>query len=206
VIVPIVEGQGDAKAVPVLLRRIFEHHGEYTLPIGKPIVRPRQQITKPEELEKWVGQAVQRAGCTAVLVLLDADEECGNRVTPLGPELRARAQAVTDLPVFVVLANKEFEAWLLAGIEGLREAGRVYEDAEAPLDVEAMSHPKGNLSGLMGPDGPYGETVDQASFAHLFDMGWALQRSRSFQKLWKDVDDLLSQLGSPTQPPPAPGL
>jgi hypothetical protein len=204
VIVPIVEGHGDAAAVPELVRRILEYHGEHTLGVGKAIRRPRQQLVRPGELEKWTGLAARTPDCDAILILVDADDDCLGRTTPLGPELRQRAQAVTTLPVFVVLANREFEAWFLAGIEGLRRHGRVSETAQAPVDAEAIRDGKGAMSALMRPREPYGETADQASFARLFDMGWALQRSRSFRKLWKDLDDLLTQLGSPTQPAPAP--
>ncbi len=35
-LLPIVEGEGDERAVPVLLRRILEHHGRYDVQVLKP--------------------------------------------------------------------------------------------------------------------------------------------------------------------------
>lgn len=109
-VLPIVEGHAETESVPVLLRRL-----------GIPCVRPfrvkRNKIVKPGELESAITFAtMDRTGVTAVLVLLDADDDCP---AALAPALLERARAVSPLPVSVVFAVREFEAWFLGGLESL---------------------------------------------------------------------------------------
>jgi hypothetical protein len=118
-IVAIVEGHGDANAVPVLLSRILRFMNVDAVHPDKPIRLKRQRIVKEGELEKAITQLAmkKRRNAGAILVLLDADKNCP---ALLGPELLRRAQRVTHLPVAVVLAKKEFEAWFLGCLESFR--------------------------------------------------------------------------------------
>ena len=115
----IVEGHGDVAAVPVLLRRIQQQCDPAAyLEIARPIRIARHKLVKPGELEKAVAFAAnQVASPRAILVLIDADDDCP---AELGPELLARAKRVRpDVPIGIVLAKYEFEAWFLASLESL---------------------------------------------------------------------------------------
>ena len=81
-----------------------------------------------------------------------------------------------------VLANREFEAWFLAGAES-RNGKRGFTYVEArEFDLEATRDAKGWLSERMGAN-RYRETTDQPAFAALLDLPLAYARSRSFRKL-----------------------
>jgi Domain of unknown function (DUF4276) len=181
-IVAIVEGHGDAEAVPVLVRKLLLDHSDFD--DVKPHRVHRQKVTKPGELEKVVEFASMREDCTAILVVLDADEDCP---ATMGPNLVARATtAVGHMPVGVVLANREFEAWILAGIAGARGVRGIAADADAPPDPDRVPSAKSRLQGLMGTRS-YLETDDQAALAERLELSSARANSRSFRKLEKEI-------------------
>ncbi|MBN1420967.1 MAG: hypothetical protein JXP34_19505 [Planctomycetes bacterium] len=86
-IVPVVEGKAEEESVPILLRRIIRVHDR--LSIARPWRVHRNRIVRDGELEN-VLQAVYRlrGDCGAILILLDADDDCP---AALGPQLQARA-------------------------------------------------------------------------------------------------------------------
>ncbi|HEX2077141.1 MAG TPA: hypothetical protein VHG08_05515 [Longimicrobium sp.] len=110
-LVPIVEGHAEVRSVPVLMRRLG-------VDVAKPFRVKRNQVVRPGELERAVQLAVaDRAAASAVLVLLDADDDCP---AELAPVLLRRCRQVTDVPVSVVFAVRELEAWFLGGVQSLR--------------------------------------------------------------------------------------
>ena len=116
VIRPIVEGYGEVKAFPVLLRRLVEEAQAWT--IGRPIRRTRSQFVQKAGVEEAVRLALKEQDCGAILFLFDGDDDCP---AELGPTVQAWAAAVaTHIPCSVVIAHREYEAWFLAAIESLR--------------------------------------------------------------------------------------
>ena len=119
-IVAIVEGDGEVKAAPTLIRQI---HGEVSpgapLDVGRPIRVRRNRILKGGELERYLALAANIAGADGgILVLLDANGDCPAH---LGPEILQRAsKARPDLRIEVVLANCEYESWFIAAIDSLK--------------------------------------------------------------------------------------
>jgi hypothetical protein len=78
----------------------------------------RNKVVREGELERAITQAVRdRPGVAAVIVILDADDDCP---AELGGLLLNRSVTATDKPVGVVLAKREFEAWFLGAKESLR--------------------------------------------------------------------------------------
>ena len=194
----IVEGQGDVAAVPVLIRRIAaDLYPELAIDIPRPIRVHRNQVVQPDKLEQEVELAARRIGEQgAIFIILDSDEDCP---AELGPELLRRAsQAHSNLPVAVVIAKNEFEAWFLAAAESIRGRRGLGNDIQSPDDPEAIRDAKGWLSNRMESNNSYSETTDQPALTALFDIEQARQTD-SFDKCYRDIVRLLSELRDITE-------
>ncbi|NBD35623.1 MAG: DUF4276 family protein [Chloroflexi bacterium] len=193
VIVPIVEGHAEVAALPILMRRLVAQLERYEIHIARPVRVKRYQVVRPGELERALTLAQRRPeGCDAVLCLLDADDDCPKE---LAPRLIDRAQSASaDLPVAVVLAKSEFEAWFVGSLESLRGVRGITEIAMAPEQPEAIRDAKGYLSHQMIPGRRYVEVDDQPALAKHFDLALARHRCPSFDKLFRDVQTLLQAI------------
>ena len=184
------------KAVPILLRRIVARVlPGFSIRIPRPIRVKRQRVLKAGELERAVALAAKRAGARGcILVLLDANSDCPAR---MGPELLQRALAARpDLPIRVVLAKVEYEAWFLAAAESLAGRQGMADGTVSPTDPESVRNAKRWLSERMPPGRPYRETLHQPGLTAVFDVD-AARAAPSFDKMWRDVTDLL-QLAAPS--------
>lgn len=192
-IVPIVEGQSEVESVPVLLRRVRERLRTYGVDVARPFRVKRNSVVRKGELERAVRQAVRsrdNAGC--VLVLLDADDDCP---AELAPSLLERCEQVTNLPVAVVLANKELEGWFLGAKESLRGVRGIRDDTVAPPDPEGIRGAKERLTQNMAGGRRYSEVDDQPALADKMDLDLTRRRCPSFDKFLRDVERLLQQIG-----------
>lgn len=181
----VVEGHGDQKAVPVLVRRFMQEQAlRYDVEVMQPFRVKRGRFSK--SFNDYENALIFLSGSAdVVLVILDADDDCP---VALADELSNRAKkAIEHVPVHVVVANREFEAWFLAGIDSLREYRGVPTDAECPADVETIRGAKGRFEGLL-ETGVYSETIDQAKFVAALGFESASTNSRSFRKLVKALE------------------
>ena len=193
----IVEGQGDVAAVPVLIRRIAaERYPELAIDMPRPIRADRNQVVRPNELEQEVKLAAQKiSGQGAIFIIFDSDEDCP---AELGPILLHRAlQVCPNLPIAVVLAKHEFEAWFLAAAESLRGRRGLKNDINPPNNPETIRGAKEWLRQRMKSGRTYRETRDQPALAALFDMEQARQAD-SFDKCYRDIVRLLEELRKET--------
>ena len=188
----IVEGHGEMEAVPILIRRIAAEL-DPGLVLRMEIFRvPVSLLLKTGELERCVKIAARKLeGKGAILVLLDCDDGCPAKD---GPPLLARArEARPDLPIAVVLAKKEYEAWFIAAAESLRGHRGLPDDLVSDPQPEEIRGAKGWLSEHMPKGRPYVETLDQPALTALFDIHTARQAD-SFAKFYRDVMALLNVL------------
>ena len=188
-IVAIVEGDGEVKAVPVLLRRIGAAVAPLAaLDVARPIHVSRGRFLKGSGLEGYVSLAASRAGPDGrILVLLDANGDCPAK---LGAALLRRARtARPDLLIEVVLAKCEYEAWFIAAADSLRGTRGISSAANVPPDPESIRGAKEWLRARMS--GPYSPTADQAALTARFDMTAARRRAPSFDKMWRAVGVLM---------------
>lgn len=159
-ILPIVEGHGEMEAVPALIRRVAAAYApEARVDVGRAIRTGRSDIVKPNGLERVMELAARqtRSG-DGILVVLDADDDLP---CELGPALLARAASVRpDRRTRVVIANREFEAWFLAGARSLQGRRGLAGDIEPPTDPESVRDAKGWLSARTGRAHSYKPTVD----------------------------------------------
>jgi len=194
-IAAIVEGHGECEAVPILIRRIAETIDPGFVPRVLPPLRvPASRLLKEGEMERSVDLAARKLqGRGGIVIIVDYDRESCCPAED-GPALLQRAVAVRgDIPIAVILAKREFEAWFLAAAESLRGQYGLPNNLEPPPDPEAIRGAKEWLSDRMPPGRSYAETTDQPAFATVFDMN-AARRADSFDKCYRDVKRMLEQL------------
>jgi hypothetical protein len=189
----IVEGHGEIEAVPILVRRITQEvYPNLVVQLIPPVRVPKSRLIKQRELERtveFVARGVGQQG--GILILLDSDDECP---ATLGPGLLARARQVrAGLPIRVILAKREFEAWFLASAESLRGRRGLADNLESPPNPESIRGAKEWLTARMSEGRRYVETLDQPALTASFD----LQRARaaaSFDKLFRDVLAVIAEI------------
>lgn len=107
--------------------------------------------------------------------------------TRIGPVDKAGREALRE-EGHGVLANREFEAWFLAATRSLVASGKLPVGVDEPREPESVADPKGWLSTAIG--GRYSETIDQPSFAAMFDLAEA-RCCGSFDKLVREFDAMV---------------
>ena len=188
----IVEGHGDTMAVPVLLRRLAEVREDFRLSISHPIrVHKDQFIRREDEFRRKLLLAVAKAQGGAVIILLDADDDCP---VALASSLRDRAQQIAPgSNVHPLIACREYESWLIAGIGTLAGKRRVRTDATPPPNPDEIRDAKGWISEQM-LSGRYHEVLDQPAMTAIFDLQHAQAASRSFRKFTETFSAILESL------------
>ena len=189
----IVEGHGEMEAAPILIRRIAENlYPELEIRTPRPIRVSRNKVVKAGELERRVEFAARKiSGQGAIFILLDSDDDCPAH---LGPELRLRALQVREnLPIAVVLAKHEFEAWFLAAAKSLRGQRGLRNNLQAPSNPEEIRGAKEWLSQQVEGDKTYSPRLDQPGLTARFDLEQA-RRADSFDKCYRDIVYLLDEL------------
>lgn len=170
IVAPIVEGHGDVAALPVVLRLI-----NAALIVAKPVRFPRTRLLQSVHLVRAARIAAANVpGHGAVLLVMDADEDCA---ATLGPELQQRlAECLPpSLPARVVLAVREFEAWIVGG-----DVQYKFDDPDAAGRLKDR---------IKAAHGKYSETADQPRLAARIDVQRLTEQSRSFRRLRKVVEE-----------------
>ena len=204
-IVPIVEGHGEERAVPCLIRRWLRHrrlHRYFVVPDlainakGSGRMKAAYDRMRHIGIEHYISAAL-RYRPDAIVVVLDADDECLVRPpgNGLGPELLGRARAVAnDTPLAIVVANREYEAWFLASLTSIRAAGLLPSHTRLPdpLAPEGPRDCKGLITKLL--DCPYEETVHQLALTRGVTFSpRAKFRAPSYGKLLRDLERLVRE-------------
>lgn len=205
-VVSIVEGRGEERAVPALVDRWIKQHRLYAqfeaVPsalcargVGSLVAAPRNP-GEQRGVEYYVNIA-RAQGAGAVLVVLDADNECVQRASsgrePLGVEILRRARACArDLDIAVVVADREFEAWFVEHRVSLEVLN---PDAwEGTRPVEAVADCKKVVGAMLNRR--YDPVIDQPKLAAklpLLPVGAEALAgvSRSYRKLMAALAQLM---------------
>jgi hypothetical protein len=192
-IASIVEGHGECEAIPILIRRIA-HTLDAALAISvHPVLRvPRARLAKQGEIERTIEFAARKnASQGGILVLLDCDDGCPVQDAP--KLLRRATAARADLPISVVLAKREYEAWFLAAAESLRGKRGLPFDLVGPSHPEEIRGAKEWLASRIPRGQGYSESSDQPALTSLFDMN-AARCADSFDKCYREIVRLLNLL------------
>lgn len=187
-IIPFVEGAGDQAALPLLLRRILYDQQEWQWQVGKPY-----QVHNLGTLKKYLPYYLQRASnetdCAAILIELDLDNGCPKE------EAEQLAEQIRKLnlvpPVAIVFAHREYETWFLASLPTIAGHYNLPANLTYDKEVEAKRGAKEWLDYHMRPQSTYKERFHQAKFSQLIDIELAYDNSRSFQRLYDAVAELL---------------
>ena len=189
IIAPIVEGHGEVSAVRELITRIGSELFGTWINVAQPFRLDSARMRKPDELAKAIRVQAARVGdLGGVLVLRDGDDDDVRCPVKLA-ELLDPPPDLVPVPVEIVIAFHEYEAWFLAAVESLRAHAAVNDDATSPADPEARRGAKHQLEGLMLES--YKETLHQAKFSALIDLDVAASNSRSFRRMIHAVEVLL---------------
>lgn len=192
VIASIVEGHGEERALLGLLQRLIPHlvPGAYA-DVQRPHRVPRDRMLKRDPLAQALTVVMARhPRPTSVLVLLDADDDCA---VELARQLRGHAQEThANVALVAVVAVREFEAWFLAGADGLAGLAGLPGDLVPPSAPEAIRGAKEWLSHRMPRGTTYQETAHQPSFAKRFDLDAARSGAPSFDKFCREIEFVLT--------------
>jgi hypothetical protein len=187
-LLPVVEGDGEVAAVPILLRRICQEvYGRFDVTIRHPWRLPRSKMVIPSEIARVYQVLAQGAsGTGAVIVILDQDDDADV------PDLAQRVRGpMGDMaPIQVVVARREFEAWFLGGAVSLRAHRSVYDDASFVGDPQAPRDAKGRMMTIMHER--YRETLHQPAFSQILSIELARRRCSSFEHLVGAVGHLIA--------------
>lgn len=178
----VVEGPGDAKSLPLLLRSWLQGRGDYRDLLGQPaICNGRDRAIVANGLERYIAAVVARPGCKAILVVLDSE---GDPVCELGPDLLRRAKEATKLPIIICLAERNWEDWLYASSETLGLRDLVYSANSRGLSaiVQALR------------PGKYVKPTWQPRLTARMDITSASARNRSLARMLDHFDSLLANL------------
>lgn len=190
----IVEGHGEAAAVPMLLRRLVGWLApDLEVNVVAPLRLPKGKILKESELGRAVELVARKAGPGGpILVLLDADDD---PACVVGPRLLGWARATrADREIGVVLAVREYESWFLAAAGSLAGQRGLPTNLTAVADAEQRGSPKRWLDTRM-PEG-YSEALDQPTLTWALDLE-AARAAASFEKLVRDVARLIGRQAPP---------
>lgn len=190
-ILPIVEGEGDMKAVPELVRRIAIAKGHYALVV----CTPQRRGDLPKVLQRFNDfyTTALLEDCP-VLWVLDYDcEQCVDQSADIQKlQDRAFAMAPGKACAFAFMVQ-EFESLFLAGHETTR---RVFSDIPPsvvfPADAEAVRDAKGWLSEARPKGSAYKPTQHQSKLASQVDLDRLRLRSPSYVRFEAAVEGLLS--------------
>jgi hypothetical protein len=209
----IVEGQGEERAVPALIQRWLRHERHYDFTIDDRAIcahgvnnlvsaRPnanRRTANRQRGVEYFVDFAAKQAD--AILIVLDGDKCCTKRAKAraeaLGPELLRRARATAShVPIGVVVADPEFEAWLLMPpcLEAMKTDNRIAAD-RWPSDLSDLSRKpdcKGVLRSLLVQG--YSPAADQHTLSEYLQFtGRFLAASPSYGKVLRELARLTTE-------------
>ena len=199
-IVPVVEGDGDVAALPELLGRILlEKYDRPDVMVaqGKSgVVKANGRTNLEKKLDKFLQHAQNKPGCGAILVLVDADEDCPVTVFQ---ELSRRCKEICPIcPVQIVYARREYESWFLASLDTIKGSAGIPDTAAFMGDAEGIANPKQWLTDQMPAGRRYKETTDQPALSSRIDLDLAHANSRSFRRLCHAVELLLEATGPAT--------
>ena len=191
----IVEGEGEEKAAPALINRLLhDHFQRYDIFTNTPKkAKGRNNLITFGGFEYYIDVCLKfDYHVDGILVLLDADDDCP---VELAKDFYKRVQRMNiHIPIALVCAKREYEAWFLANIDALIQNGLLKSDVTYHTSkIEEKRDVKGWLSSNM-PSGKYKEVTDQLKMTRYIEFERTSDLSRSFRRLTHAVHELIDAI------------
>lgn len=205
-----VEGEGDKQAAPILLKRLLKERGAHDVLVVAPdpwMVGefPLLRRSNFSEWRRHLNTAIRKYGMEACLLLIDGDSPpsggetfCVKRAAQQLAAIAKERGAGDLFSASIVIANLEFESWLIAGASSLagktlsNGAGSFSKDLKLPTgDIElAPRDAKGFFDRALSCG--YRPALHQASITELVDLDTIRQQDmRSFRRLENAIDEMI---------------
>ena len=177
-VLPLVEGEGDVAAIPVLLRRICVAHKRYDVEICRP--HRRGDVHKVyRRFHDFLRAGLNEAD--RLLWVMDCDDGCPlDWVAKLEDLYQGNPPGASCQLRFAFLV-REYESLFLTEQAAARD--KLAIAGPFPKNVDAVRGAKEWLSAQMPPGRAYKETSDQAALTAQLDLHVLRQKSRSFRHL-----------------------
>lgn len=182
----IVEGEGDAVALPVLVRRILNEHGLHQIQLTRPQVSGGlPKVVK--RLGDFLGYGLKN-DCP-ILWVLDCDDKVGGLVGCPVRHVQNLRSAIKDLglhqrhSIEFAFFSKEFESLFLAEQQALRDFYNLPASVNIDAAAAARRDAKGEISNLLGKARRYKESIDQAKIAARLNLATCRAVSRDYRHL-----------------------
>ncbi len=179
----IVEGEGDATALPILVRKILEKHQLFNVALTSPQISG--DVNKSRKRFADFFRYALKNKCPVLWILDCDDKEIGcpvEHVSYFRGQLQSTSFAGAQ-PIEFAFFVQEFEALFLIEQKALRDFYQLSTDI--PIDPAAASRrdAKGEIARLLPKDRGYKETIDQAKITHRLNLETCAQVSRDFRHL-----------------------
>jgi hypothetical protein len=206
----IVEGQGEYEGIRTLLQRIwYEMPGADYIDVLRPWRWPQGTLLTEAGLKQAVDAVKIKLDLyppdglhKLVLILIDSE---GKLPCMLAPQLlRWAREARSDADIACDLPHPMFETWFVTAVASLAGVNGLPAEMPVPADAEAEGRGKKWLENLLPRK--YKESIDQARFAGRMDLALCRQRSRSFDKLCRELEQRSNPASNPAvEGGPIPG-
>lgn len=193
-LLPIVEGDGDKTAVPLLLRRMLhERYGIFDCNVLTPHVRGELPAVR-RNFENWFKVAIKENA--AILWVLDFDCDDCDCVKLESDKLRQHAHAIhNNWPFEVAFMVKEFETLFLCDAESTRSVFRsIPAHMDFPTNPETIRGAKEWLSNAMPKGVSYKPTVHQGKVSAALNLNTLAENSPSFIHLDHALQRLIARM------------
>ncbi len=206
IIYPIVEGHGDERAMPILIRRLLsERFGFYEVKVLHPYRLPKGKMLHADQWPAVVSLACERLNdareneddVVLILVVCDADDDCPVELKNTMED--HVAAVISDTNFEVVVPQPEYESWFLAAANSFVGHSDCRENVAAVTDILRIRDAKGYFERNILKEGRfYSETVDQPKFSALLNFnGMPEAESRSLRRLIDVFSRLLPNNNDP---------
>ena len=195
-LLPIVEGDGDKMAVPLLLRRMLaERHGIHNCKILKPHVRGDLPTVRKNFENNFKAALKENA---AILWILDFDCDDCKCVKKEADALLARANEIhPKWPIEIAFMVQEYETLFLSDKIATRSVLKsIPADIDFPADPESIRGAKEWLSRAMPKGVTYKETIHQAKNTSALNFDHLLNHSPSFIHLDRALTRIIEKMQS----------
>ncbi len=207
-----VEGEGDKRAAPILLKRLLKERKAQDVLVVSPdpwmvgeFPALRGRVNDFSVWKRFLELGLRKYGMEACLLLIDGDSPpsggetfCVKRAAQQLAAIAKERGAGDRFSASIVIANLEFESWLIAGASSLagktlpNGGGSFSRDLKLPTgDIElAPRDAKGFFKRVLSCG--YRPALHQASITELVDLNTIRQQNmRSFRRLENALDEMI---------------